>query len=264
MRWLLRNAGDRFRRALAHPGYAARRLAHHLGGADERFLATVTNRDVGTMKNFLDEPANDAQFQTHLLDCVPSLRETPDPIAYLYSKKVLLQYALVRALAPAVIVETGVANGISSSYLLLACHLNRKGIVYSIDINNGEFLPPGKATGWIVPDYLSARWTLMLADARKALPSLLSRLGDIDMFIHDSAHTYDQMRFEFEESYSHLRPQGLLLSDDVSFNSAFRDFVTASHPALTAVIGDVGVMTKHRHEQLGSLSAPGISSTDGR
>jgi predicted O-methyltransferase YrrM len=239
-------------------------LAHHLGGADERFLAAVTDRHVETMRHFLDEPADDAQFQTHLLACVPSLRETPDPIAYLYSKKVLLQYALVRALAPAVIVETGVANGISSSYLLLACHLNRKGIVYSIDTNDREFLPPGKATGWIVPDYLSARWTLILTDARKVLPPLLLRLGQIDVFIHDSAHTYDQMQFEFEQSYSRLRPKGLLLSDDVSFNSAFDDFVAASHPALTCVIDDVGVMTKRRHERYTSSPDLGVNSTAGK
>lgn len=98
---------------------------------------------------------------------------------------------------------------------------------------------------------------MILADARKALPSLLSRLGQIDMFIHDSAHTYDQMQFEFKESYPHLRPEGLLLSDDVSFNSAFGDFVAASHPALTFVIDDVGVMTKRRHARF--TAAPDVA-----
>ena len=246
MRWLLRNAKNRLRFALAHPGHAISRFVHHLGGADERFLAAVANCDVESIRKFIDEPAGDAQFQKHLSDCVPALSSTPDPIAYLFSKKALMQYALVRALAPSVIVETGVANGISTSYLLLACHRNCKGVVYSIDIDRREFLPPERATGWIVPDYLRARWTLILADARTALPSLLSRLCPIDIFIHDSDHTYEQMQFEFEQSYAHLRPEGLLISDDISFNSAFDDFVATHHPALTGVVDDIGFATRRQ------------------
>lgn len=244
MRWLRQNARDRLRRALLRPGYAAKQLLHHLGGADERFLASVTHCTPGAIRKLIDEPSADAQFQKHLLDCVPILRETPDPIAYLYAKKVLVQYAMVRALAPSVILETGVANGISSSYLLLACQRNGKGQVYSIDINHGEYLPPRKPTGWIVPDYLLSRWTLILGDARETLAPLLATLGQIDLFIHDSRHTYEHMTYEFQQAYLSMGSGGFLLSDDVEFNSAFEEFVAAARPAAAGVLSGVGVLRK--------------------
>jgi len=77
MRWLRQNARHRLRRALLRPGYAARQLLHHLGGADERFLASVTNRTPAAIRKFIDEPSADTQLQKRLLDCIPFLRETP-------------------------------------------------------------------------------------------------------------------------------------------------------------------------------------------
>jgi predicted O-methyltransferase YrrM len=244
MKWLRQNAKDRFRRALLRPGYAAKQLLHHLGGADERFLASVTNCTSDAIRKFIDEPSADAQFQKHLLDCIPVLRETPDPIAYLYAKKALIQYSIVRALTPSVVVETGVANGISTSYLLLACQRNGRGHVHSIDINGGEYLPSHKPTGWIVPDYLYSRWSLMLGDAREMLPPLLTRLGQVDIFIHDSHHTYEHMMYEFQQAYASMRRGGFLLSDDVDFNSAFEEFVIATRPAAAQVIRGFGILKK--------------------
>jgi predicted O-methyltransferase YrrM len=40
--------------------------------------------------------------------------------ADLYAKKVLLQYISIRAFQPETVVETGVANGVSSAYILPA------------------------------------------------------------------------------------------------------------------------------------------------
>jgi hypothetical protein len=116
--------------------------------------------------------------------------------------------------------------------------------VYSIDVNHGEYLPPHKPTGWSVPDYLFSRWTLLLGDAREILPPLLARLGHVDIFIHDSRHTYEHMTFEFQQAYASMRVGGFLLSDDVDFNSAFDDFVAAVRPAASHVISGLGVLKK--------------------
>jgi predicted O-methyltransferase YrrM len=160
----------------------------------------------------------------------------------------LIQFALARAIKPEVIPEvilkTGVANGISSSYWLLACHLNGRGRVHSIDIDNGEYLPPGKPTGWMAPDYLRGRWTLELGDARDILPKVLGQVRSVDIFVHDSNHSYEHMKFEFDQVYPHIRPGGLLLSDDVDFNSAFSEFADTVHPKLHRVISGVGILKK--------------------
>jgi hypothetical protein len=51
----------------------------------------------------------------------------------------LMLYAIVRAYKPDIVVETGVARGASSSFILCAMHENGKGHLYSID------LPPYEA-----------------------------------------------------------------------------------------------------------------------
>ena len=56
------------------------------------------------------------------------------------------------------------------------------------------------------------------------LPAVLQDVGMIDIFIHDSLHTYDHMLFEYRTAWPHLRPGGILLSDDTDWNRAFPTF----------------------------------------
>jgi hypothetical protein len=118
-------------------------------------------------------------------------------------------YVLVRLLRPDVVVETGVCEGNSSRFILLALNLNEHGVLHSIDLPNADLdlgegkgrqthvRPEGKKAGWMVPDELRKRWTLHLGDAKELLPKVLAELGSIDIFIHDSLHSYDHMLFEF-------------------------------------------------------------------
>ena len=244
MKWLSRNYKNRFRRALRHPGYTIQSFLHDLLGIDERFLASITNSTPEAIRQFLTEAWSHPGFMQHVKDCEPELRAASHPGNDPYAKKVLIQYALARALAPDVIVETGVANGISSSYLLLACHLNGRGLLYSFDFDSGVYLPPGKPTGWMVPDYLRPRWSLMLEDSRESCPRLMKSLAQVDMFIHDSDHTYEQMKFELELGYTWVRPAGLVLCDDANFNVAFAECVETFQPAEARVIRNVGIMKK--------------------
>ncbi|HTC63018.1 MAG TPA: class I SAM-dependent methyltransferase [Candidatus Saccharimonadales bacterium] len=244
MRWLAKNFKYRLSRALSHPRYTAKALVNDVLGIDERFLAKLTRSSISSIRKFLNEPSNDSELMRYWKNCEPKLRDGPHPGNDLYAKKVLMQYVLARAMAPETIVETGVANGISSTYLLRACHLNGKGHVYSIDINNKEFLAAGNQIGWIVPEHLRARWTLLLGDSRIVLPHILSQLGMVDIFIHDSSHTYEDMKFEFETSYPHIRSGGLLLSDDADFNAAFSECAKKFQPESSRIIRNLGIMKK--------------------
>lgn len=51
----------------------------------------------------------------------------------------LILYTIVRAYKPEIVVETGVAHGVTSAFMLCAMHENNKGHLYSID------LPPYEA-----------------------------------------------------------------------------------------------------------------------
>ena len=136
-------------------------------------------------------------------------------------------YLLCRILKPETMVETGVADGYSSCLILAALQENGKGKLYSIDLPNQPGEEISHPTGWLVPERLRSRWELTIGDAREVLPVLLDRLGNIDIFFHDSLHSYENMVREFTLSWDHLRRGGTLAADDVTENHAFRDFCRA-------------------------------------
>jgi hypothetical protein len=156
-----------------------------------------------------------------------------------YTEGVYL-YAVLRKVRPGVAVETGVANGFSTAFSLLALQANAEGHLHSIDLPRevgreyepGTFyegegragIPPGSEPGWLIPSELKERWTLILGRSQEELPPLLQRLGTVDSFMHDSEHSFDCMWFEFNAAWPHLRPGGLLLSDDVNSTPAFSRF----------------------------------------
>ena len=140
-----------------------------------------------------------------------------------------LCYALCRALKPSRVLETGVAYGITTAFLLKAMEANGAGHLWSID------LPPlapkaGQAVGRAVPESLRARWTLLRGKSRRILADLAARLDPLDMFIHDSLHTYGNETFEFSAAWPHLRLGGLLVADDIEAHPAWSDWECKAGP----------------------------------
>jgi len=129
-------------------------------------------------------------------------------------------YVICRKLRPDNVVETGVAGGVSSSYILCALETNNNGKLYSIDLpwaGTGE-------SGWLIPDYLRHRWQLLTGRSSEKLTPLLRKLGEIDVFLHDSEHTYRNMLWEYETVWTYLKSGGILLSHNVDYSDAFPDF----------------------------------------
>jgi predicted O-methyltransferase YrrM len=146
-------------------------------------------------------------------------------------------YVLCRTIKPITVVETGVASGVSSAVILQALEDNSEGLLHSIDLPNMDpksTLPPGKETGWIIPVELKKRWNLIIGNSIKKLPVLLQRLGTIDLFLHDSEHTYANMLEEYTLSWPHIKRGRILLSDDVHDTTAFQDF--CKHVSRTPVL----------------------------
>jgi predicted O-methyltransferase YrrM len=245
MRWLLQNVRQRATFALKNPRYAAGSILRELTLADEKFIAHITGVSTRQVRSFMDEPISTPAFAEGLHAAEKRFRALSIESADLFAKKVLTQYAAVRALAPACIVETGVANGVSSAYLLLALHKNGKGRLHSIGLADPAFLPPGVAPGWLVPSWLRGLWQVHIGDAREILGSLLSQLGSVDIFIHDSLHTYDHMMWEFEITYPVLRAGGLLVADDALWNSSFYDFARKVHEPDAKILRGVGFLRKN-------------------
>jgi predicted O-methyltransferase YrrM len=131
-----------------------------------------------------------------------------------------LLYLLVRATRPDFVVETGVDQGVSSTFFLEAMRRNDRGTLLSIDI--GAPTETGRPVGWVVPPELRRRWELRLGPAERLLPEVD---GSPDVFLHDSLHSYDHMTFEFGWADERLAPGALLVSDDIDLNGAYADFL---------------------------------------
>jgi hypothetical protein len=130
-------------------------------------------------------------------------------------------WCLIRHLKPGNVIETGVAHGFSSRFILEALEKNGPGHLWSID------LPPldpalQSQVGVAVGDRFPDRWSFIKGSSRRCLPGLISQLCQIDLFIHDSIHSERNVRFESNLAWKALKPGGALVIDDIDANSGFQ------------------------------------------
>ena len=147
-----------------------------------------------------------------------------------------LCYLACRLIEPETVVETGVAYGVSSAFILRALEVNGRGTLYSVD------LPPlrrdyARYWGIAVPGDLRSRWRLHMGTSVSVLPRLLEKTRTLDLFIHDSLHTHRNMRREFDAVWPFLRTGAVLLADDVERNNAFGE-LRRKTPTLWRVVED--------------------------
>ncbi len=144
-------------------------------------------------------------------------------------------YVMARAVRPRHIVETGVSSGVSSAHFLAALRRNGNGILHSIDLpvtQRGSALaagesvvsvPPGRSSGWAVPDDLKTGWDLRIGRSQDELPTLIHGLPAVDLFLHDSHHTPAHLTFELETIRPKLHPGAIVLADNTEWTGAAFD-----------------------------------------
>lgn len=138
-------------------------------------------------------------------------------------------YVLTRALRPKHVVETGVSSGISSVHFLAALRRNRNGTLHSIDrpqvqagptLRPGEpavSVPPGRSSGWAIPEVYRNGWDLRLGPSEKLLPPLVRGISSVDLFLHDSLHTPSHLTFELETIRPKLHSGSIVLADNTQW-----------------------------------------------
>lgn len=142
-------------------------------------------------------------------------------------------YVVTRLIEPDIVVETGVATGQSSLFILEALNRNNNGKLYSFDagievLNQKPYnrIYNADEIGWIVNGPLRDRWELVIGDSVEEMKSLLPEIPPVDLFYHDSLHEYDHMYSEYEIVSNHLREGGILMSEDIHRNRAWNDFLS--------------------------------------
>ena len=193
----------------------------------------LKTRNKQSVKHYLSIKKNrDLMIQIcNEIDSMLSRNETNDEIIEYTSKKFnfikypLIWYLLIRKYHLRTIVETGVSMGWSSFMILTALQRENSGKLYSIDIDFSDIVKQDGGVGYLVPDHLKKYWTLKIGDTHKLLKPILSELGQLDMFIHDSDHSYQVMSFEYNLAWEFLSNDGFLCSDDINHSDAFDEFI---------------------------------------
>ena len=148
----------------------------------------------------------------------------------------LFVYLLCRVVRPKITIETGVANGDSSFFVINALLKNSSGTLYSTDI--------GRNVGALITDEERQVWHLKMLEAnriKKSFSVFMESLGELDLFVHDSEHSYSWQLFELESAYKHAHVGSYICSDDVDSSYAFIDFARRHRLRTFALICPSGI-----------------------
>lgn len=212
-------------RAFRDPLHALEAFKYHYRRVGEREFIDFFSGELGL--GAADTEAAYRDLRSHD-DVWVKLRDGLESTPRGYGRQMLQDgpalYLLMRLLKPGCVVETGVAAGVSSCFILQAMQDNGRGRLHSIEYAP-TIEPYGKKAGWLVPEDLRHNWELVIGDSKRELPPLLSRVGSVDCFMHDSLHTYEHMLWEMDAAWGSLRRNGILLAHDVGDNRSFFDFM---------------------------------------
>jgi hypothetical protein len=172
-----------------------------------RLLAQVTGRPAQEITSYINELRDDVALRDAIVNQVTRLGRHGgyDPVAR-YGRRIGW-YALVRAMKPKVVIETGVEKGMGAMVLCAALLRNRdegvQGRYYGTDIDRGAgllFCEPYRGMGEI-----------LYGDSIESLSSLQQ---SVDIFINDSDHSADYEGREYRVVAPKLTERAVILGDN--------------------------------------------------
>lgn len=168
-------------------------------------------------------------------------------------------YALVCLSKPSHLVESGVASGVSTAFMLMGIVRNGKGTLHSIDFpvekkigpgNESWAIPAGLSSGWAIPSSLGKGWDLRLGRSEDLLKPLLAEAGVLDFYCHDSPVDGRHFAFEMKAISGRLGPGSVVVAD----NTDWKTFEKTAEKLGTSAI-------RRRKSSLAAFKVPGPSST---
>lgn len=193
-------------------------------------LAAVLGTDTQSIHAYVGEFST--EVKPHVDECRTEFESKPFEIGGIEVEAPIL-YATLRVLRPERVVEVGVANGVSSYYILSALAANdNSGTLTSIDLpkyeddhtgewaaNAGAWIPSGRDVGWIVPEEYRDRWDVQIGSMSDLLPDELDA-GTVDVFVYDGPKRYSERKRTFDMVASRVE-DCLYFCDDIAWNPSF-------------------------------------------
>lgn len=176
------------------------------------FVSAVSGAEIGQVRAWVQELEDDNELFDHL-----TRRLSSNPRRGICAKEPhwarrLGWYALIRATQPDHVVETGTQLGLGSCAIAAALLRNGHGRLTTMDID--------PEAGHLI----EGRWASVIDHRTGSSIDVLAGLSDVDMFIHDSLHTYDYETEELATVEPNLRPGAIVLSDNARESSALSDW----------------------------------------
>jgi hypothetical protein len=125
-------------------------------------------------------------------------------------------YAIIRATQPDHVVETGTHLGLGSCAIAAALLRNGHGRLTTIDVDPGAGYLIGKP------------WSNVIDRCTGNSVDVLAKLSEVDVFLHDSLHTYDYETKELTAVEPNLRADAIVLSDNSHDSAALSDWAERS------------------------------------
>ena len=121
-------------------------------------------------------------------------------------------FCFIRETKPMKIIETGVANGITTN-MILAATRDSDSQLHSFD-TNPQCSNVSSQDNW--------HFHHLRKPFKSKLRKTVMNIGQVDLWIHDSDHSKDWQTFEYQLAIKYLKPRGgTLVSDDIDSSSAF-------------------------------------------
>lgn len=171
------------------------------------FVSHITGKTFAEARGYITELEEDSWLIGHVQRLTQASNQRHLADRQVWFSKRLGWYAFVRAMKPAVVVETGLDKGLGSCVLARALQRNAQegfaGRYFGTDIN--------PKAGYLFSGELTQYGTVLYGDS---LESLRNLAGQIDLFINDSDHSADYERAEYELIRAKLSPRGVVLGDN--------------------------------------------------
>jgi hypothetical protein len=144
-------------------------------------------------------------------------------------------WCAIQHACPEVVIETGVARGVTSRVVLEALRANDRGRLWSIDLPYPFDHALRDQIGAAVSEACRARWSYLEGSSSQRLPPLIGEVGHVEVFIHDSLHTAKNTVFEMEQAASAMPAGGVMLVDDIALHKGFETFA-GRHPEYQTIV----------------------------